>query len=253
MLSGALEVSSHNIVAGVVRIGYAVVYSLLLGFGITIGTTLAGGIIPHANSEVTCRNPTDGYDKWFYVPFFTFFLILVNQGKWRQVGPMLFISSVGYIVNYYATLRFPTYTPLASVLGALTIGILANLYSIWFHGMSAAAILPAIFVQVPSGLAASGSLISGVTTADQIFSNSTTAVKDTATSSLPAAIATATTSGGTTTILDPSSTFSTLSLSIVQIAIAIGTGLIWSSVICYALPNLLGWKIKKKGSALFNF
>jgi uncharacterized membrane protein YjjB (DUF3815 family) len=39
--------------------------------------------------------------------------------------------------------------------------------------MAAAALLPAIFVQVPSGLAASGSLLAGLSTADQI-TNSTT-------------------------------------------------------------------------------
>lgn len=36
------------------------------------------------------------------------------------------------------------------------------------YGLAAAAMLPAIFVQVPSGLAVSGSLVSGIAAADQI-------------------------------------------------------------------------------------
>jgi|SRR5467141_233534 len=48
---------------------------------------------------------------------------------------------------------------------------MGNLYSRLRHGLAAAVILPAIFVQVPSGLAASGSLISGVISADEITRN----------------------------------------------------------------------------------
>ena len=36
------------------------------------------------------------------------------------------------------------------------------------YGLAAAAMLPAIFVQVPSGLAVSGSLVSGLAAANQI-------------------------------------------------------------------------------------
>lgn len=37
VLTGALELASRNITAGAVRVGYAVIYSLFLGFGISIG------------------------------------------------------------------------------------------------------------------------------------------------------------------------------------------------------------------------
>jgi uncharacterized membrane protein YjjB (DUF3815 family) len=42
------------------------------------------------------------------------------------------------------------------------------------YGLAAAAMLPAIFVQVPSGLSVQGSLVSGITSADQIVRNTTT-------------------------------------------------------------------------------
>ena len=37
MLCGSLELSSRNIVAGAVRLCYALMYSLFLGFGLAIG------------------------------------------------------------------------------------------------------------------------------------------------------------------------------------------------------------------------
>lgn len=45
---------------------------------------------------------------------------------------------------------------------------MGNMYSRLWHGHAATAILPGIFVLVPSGLAATGSLISGVQSADEI-------------------------------------------------------------------------------------
>ena len=47
---GSLELQSKNIVAGSVRMVYAVIYSLFLGFGITIGTSFYGGISSNATS-----------------------------------------------------------------------------------------------------------------------------------------------------------------------------------------------------------
>ncbi|KAK6526207.1 hypothetical protein TWF694_004827 [Orbilia ellipsospora] len=50
VLCGALELQSKNLVAGSVRMFYAIIYSLLLGFGITVGTALYGAIDPKATS-----------------------------------------------------------------------------------------------------------------------------------------------------------------------------------------------------------
>lgn len=40
VLSGALELASRNITSGAVRMGYSVIYSLFLGFGISIGSEI---------------------------------------------------------------------------------------------------------------------------------------------------------------------------------------------------------------------
>lgn len=52
-------------------------------------------------------------------------------------------------------------------------GILGNAYSRIYHGVAVIALLPAIFVQVPSGIAASGSLIQGLSSAETLNKNST--------------------------------------------------------------------------------
>ncbi|KAL8808841.1 MAG: hypothetical protein Q9223_004230, partial [Gallowayella weberi] len=168
VLCGALELQSRNILAGSVRMVYAIIYSLFLGYGITIGTSFYGGIDAHATSAVSCSSSTPTWFPFVFVPPFTLCLIIINQGKWKQMPAMLIIAFTGYVVNHFSAARFASNAQIANTLGALAVGVMGNLYSRLRHGVAAAALLPAIFVQVPSGLAASGSLVSGVTSANQI-------------------------------------------------------------------------------------
>ncbi|EED19406.1 DUF1212 domain membrane protein Prm10, putative [Talaromyces stipitatus ATCC 10500] len=174
VLCGSLELQSRSIVAGSVRMVYSIIYSLFLGFGITIGTSVYGLLDPNATSEYYCppspiQNPY--LQRLPFVIMFTFCLTTINQAKWRQIPVMLFISLCGYLTTYCSTKRFGSNTQVVNAMGAFVIGVMGNLYSRLGHGLAAAAILPAIFVQVPSGLAASGSLVSGITSADEINHN----------------------------------------------------------------------------------
>ena len=179
VLCGSLELQSRSMVAGSVRMVYAIIYALFLGFGITIGTALYGLLDKNATSATTCTNPIGQYWKWFFVPAFTLCLCVINQAKWKQTPVMLVIAFAGYIVNFFSAKQFPSSAQISNTLGALAVGVLGNLYSRMRHGVAAAALLPAIFVQVPSGLAASGSLLAGLSSADQI-TNTTTYANGTA-------------------------------------------------------------------------
>ncbi|KAL8670310.1 MAG: hypothetical protein Q9168_005141 [Polycauliona sp. 1 TL-2023] len=232
---GALELQSRNILAGSVRMVYAIIYSLFLGYGITIGTSFYGGIDSHAISETSCRSPPPSWFPYIFVPPFTLCLIIINQGKWKQMPAMLVIAYVGYIVNHFSALRFASNAQIANTLGALAVGVLGNLYSRLRHGVAAAALLPAIFVQVPSGLAAGGSLVSGVTSANQITRNGAGG------------------DGGVTTISNATQAASVtvnsmvfnVGYSMIQVAIGITVGLFLSALVVYPLG--------KRRSGLFSF
>jgi len=156
ILCGSLELQSHNIVAGSVRMVYAIIYALFLGFGITIGTAVYGLMDRNAVTSVTCATP-HYFDWWTgnpylshfpFVPLFAICLVIINQGKWKQAPVMVLIAFAGYQVNYWSAKRFANNVQIANALGAFAIGSLANVYSRFFHGLAAAAMLPAIFVQV---------------------------------------------------------------------------------------------------------
>lgn len=173
ILCGSLELQSRNIVAGSVRMFYAIIYSLMLGFGITLGAAIYGWIDPNATSMTTCPNSLSPYWRFFFVPAFTAGLALVNQAALRQLPVMILISGASYACTYFSNKRLANATELTSAIGAFVIGILGNVYSRVGHGLAFAAMLPAIFVQVPSGVAAQGSLISGISSADSIVTNTT--------------------------------------------------------------------------------
>ncbi|KAI1269423.1 DUF1212-domain-containing protein [Xylariaceae sp. FL1019] len=231
VLSAALELQSRALVPGSIRLVYAIIYSLFLGFGITVGITLYGLIDPNATSDTECINPmldTDSdsktkYVAFVFVPIFTVCLAIVNQAHWKQMPVMVVISFAGYIVNFWSSPVFEACPQIANTLGAFTVGILANLYSRIRHGVAVAALLPAIFVQVPSGLAASGSLLSGLNAANAITHSNDTINGTT----------TGTTASTSTVSDDANNVVYNVAGSMIQIAIGITLGLFLSTLLIY--------------------
>ena len=101
------------------------------------------------------------------------------------------------------------------------------------YGMSAAAMLPAIFVQVPGGLAVSGSLLNGIDQADLLTHNQTILANGTIVTTTMAASS------------DLNSTAFNVLESVIQIAISISVGISLSALLVYPLG--------KRKSGLFTF
>ncbi|KAK6355069.1 hypothetical protein TWF696_004194 [Orbilia brochopaga] len=230
ILLGALELQSKKLVAGAVRMFYAIIYSVLLWFGISIGTALYGFVDPDATNATVCPDQNLREFRFFYVPLFTFFVLLANQARWKQAPAMLVISLLGYTVNYFSAGRFPSTPQVANGLAALTVGVLGNLYSRVVHQAAFTAMVPAILLQVQSGIASSGTLMSGLSVAMTIVKGEVKSPTDTGAGNFV-------TDGGA----------GELALGLVAISVAISFGLFLSSVIVYPLGK------GKKSSAIFAF
>lgn len=231
VLCSSLELQSHQMIAGSIRMVYAIIYSLFLGYGITVGTTIYGLIDHNATSATTCSNLDvygSPYARQFpFVAIYAVFLAIVNHGKWKQMPVMVFIAVSGYITNYFSTTKLGSQSEVANTVGAFTIGVLGNLYSRLWHGHAATAILPGIFVLVPSGLASSGSLIAGIQYADQVRYNLETAGNSTSTSNLS------------------DTSVASLGFGMIQVAIGITVGLFLAALVVYPFG--------KKRTGLFSF
>ena len=343
VLLGALELQSRSIVAGSVRLVFAIIYSLFIGFGLTVGTALYGLFDASPSSEAQCRNPMR--PSWYalFVPLFALCLMVINRAKPKQMPLMLFIAAVGYTVSYFSSKRFTDNAPISSTLAALAVSVLANLYSrigmkvdqfctsvmgsarsiirrryriittkrddheVEKQGdaeegragehrrnpsissnassvaqedvtdleeeprqttgehqdqtrsdqhsskdeglprisntLAAAAMLPAIFVLVPSGLSISGSLVQGIQDADQLTKNSTSAMPN----ALP--------SGGMLNGNGISGSLAfTVGFNVVQVAIGISVGLLMGTLTVYPFGKGGKWGgTKKTRTGFFTF
>ncbi|KAJ5467998.1 hypothetical protein N7475_005750 [Penicillium sp. IBT 31633x] len=234
VLCSSLELQSHQIIAGSIRMVYALLFSLFIGYGITVGSTIYGLIDNAAVSDTSCPDkgafPNPFVQRFPFVAIMTVWLLIINQGKWKQLPPMSIIALSGYITNYFSTKKLGSNSQVANTVGAFTIGIMGNLYSRLWHGHAATAILPGIFILVPSGLAATGSLISGVQSADEIRQNVSS---HGAASSAPGAG------------LQSSNSVFSLGFGMIQVAIGITIGLFISALVVYPYG--------KARSGLFSF
>ena len=230
-LSSSLELQARAIVPGSIRIVYGVIYSLLLGFGITIGAVLYGLADSNAVSNLTCSKPLPGTYAFAFVPPFVLCISILYQAKWRQMPVMVVVAFAGYIVNYYSSVRFPSSPPIASALGAFAVGVLANLYSRFRHGVAAAILIPAIFTQVPGGLASTGGLLSGLKVANEI-SNPTLYSNGTSVDDLLNGVSS-------------NDLVFNVAGSMIQIAVGITVGLFLSALVV--------WPLGKRRSGLFSF
>jgi uncharacterized membrane protein YjjP (DUF1212 family) len=169
VLSSALELQSKAIVPGSIRLVFAILYSLFLGYGITVGTALYGAMDPNATTETTCQNPLNSYWNFLFVPLYVLFACFIVQAKYKQMPVMIAVALTGYVVNFYCNAKFSASAPIAYTFGAFTVGVLANLYSRLGHGVAAAILLPSVYVQVPGGLASSGSIVAALNTATSLI------------------------------------------------------------------------------------
>lgn len=148
---------------------HSVIYSLFIGFGITIGTALYAMMDKHATSAIGCRNPMPTQVSWVLVLIFTMCLIVIAQGRINgQSAIMVIISFVGYAVNHFAFRSFGANLQVSQALSAFSIGLMANAYSRVRHGLAAAVLLPAILVQAPSSLASGVNLVTSLISADHM-------------------------------------------------------------------------------------
>ncbi|KAF5024801.1 hypothetical protein F66182_3117 [Fusarium sp. NRRL 66182] len=230
VLCSSLELQSRAIVPGSIRIVYAIIYSLLLGFGITVGSALYGLFDDNPSSTITCPNAMNPYYGFIFVPFFVVSMCMVYQAKWRQMPVMVLVSFAGYMVNYWSGKRFTGSPQISSTLGAFAVGVLANLYSRLRHGVAAAILIPAVFCQVPGSLASTGGLLSGLHVANAL-TNATGEIETNGSIQYDQGS-------------NPDNLVFSVAASMIQIAIGIAVGLFMSSLLIYPLG--------KRRSALFS-
>ncbi|KAG0024154.1 hypothetical protein BGZ81_007811 [Podila clonocystis] len=157
-----LELSSRHIISGSVRLFYAVVFSLLLGYGLTIGASLWHMFEPsskaNAASSTACTPSLD--PKWniMFVPLFAISLNIWLRAHPRQWFLATILSIVGYAVSYSSSVYGGAKTEVSSALAAFAIGFCGNVYQRVTRQLSFQAVVCAVFFLVPGSIGLKGAI-----------------------------------------------------------------------------------------------
>ncbi|CAE6360039.1 unnamed protein product [Rhizoctonia solani] len=186
VLCGSLELASRSIISGSVRLCYSIIYSIFLGFGLSIGAELfhaVSGQKVFGSEDYLCTNVHDANGPWWQrtagpywaflcVPGFSLFLSLRNQSPFRrkELYVAVLISCAGWVTNRFSSIAFPGRSDITSALGSLAVGLAGNLYGRVFNGTAFVVMLTGILFQLPSGLA-NGGLLSFASTNNSVGAN----------------------------------------------------------------------------------
>ncbi|POY73279.1 hypothetical protein BMF94_3613 [Rhodotorula taiwanensis] len=232
VLCGSLELANRSIISGSVRLVYAILYSLFLGFGLSIGSEIYArtGLTIYGSTDYTCsalrgdgvpwyRNTIPPWWYFLTIPMYLLVLALRNgQPLFRkETLVMIVVGSAGFVSNYFSGKAFINRPDISSAIGSFAVGILGNLYGKFTRGSPFVVMVPGVLIQLPSGLS-NGGLLRFTQTSEQSGSDTLY-------------------SGG----------FSTAS-SLVEVAIGLTVGLFTSA----ALVNIFGGG-RRRGSNLSSF
>lgn len=166
---GCMELQTHSITAGSVRMFYAVIYSLFLGFGLGLGSQLWGLAISNPPEASSCPATVDPKYRILLIPLHLVLQSMALQAQPSQIPVMVLLGSIGYLVNYGVGLRASS--QLRSAVSAFALGLMSHLYSRSRHGFAFASVASGIMLLVPSGVSATGGLLAGL---EVNYFNSTT-------------------------------------------------------------------------------
>jgi len=174
VLCGSLELSSRNIVSGAVRLCYAIMYALFLGFGLAIGAAVYEGVssktiigpedfscsISHKSDGPWWQRTPSGFWAFLTVPMYSLFLSMRNQSSYKRKELLvtILISCCGWASNHFSGKRFVNRNDISSAIGAFTVGLVANIYARFFSGNAFVVMITGILFQLPSGLGNGGLL-----------------------------------------------------------------------------------------------
>ncbi|TFK51186.1 DUF1212-domain-containing protein [Heliocybe sulcata] len=174
VLNGSLELSSRNIVSGAVRLCFAIMYSLFLGFGLAIGAEIYQAVThqrvlgPEDYSCAVSHDPSGGWWQrtpstwWAFltVPMYSLFLSLRNHAPWnrRELLLLVAISCCGWVTNHFTSTKFVNQSDISAAVGAFAVGFISNMYGRFFKGNAFIVMITGILFQLPSGLGNGGLL-----------------------------------------------------------------------------------------------
>lgn len=163
MAVAVIELVSRQLVSGVVRMVYAIIFSFLLGYGVSMGSELYIAIDKDtsliqseacnlANNATTCISSVSPWFKFLMVPMFAMAFCVFLKARLPRWPIMGLVAAFGYVINYSLSCWAHAPTQILQVVPAFGLGLVGNLLSKFTGQMSFDAVLIGVFYLVPSNL-----------------------------------------------------------------------------------------------------
>ncbi|KAI8887637.1 DUF1212-domain-containing protein [Backusella circina FSU 941] len=163
MAVAIIELVSRQLVNGVTRMVYAILYSFLLGYGITLGSELYLTIDKNAvtttspqcrlaSSATTCVASESQWFNFLLVPMFACAFCIWLKAKLPRWPIMGAVAAVTYVINYCLACFAHAPSQILQVVPAFGLGMMGNLLSKFTGKNSFDTVLLGVFYLVPSGL-----------------------------------------------------------------------------------------------------
>ncbi|KAI8086365.1 uncharacterized protein BX664DRAFT_282229 [Halteromyces radiatus] len=162
MTISIVELVSRQLVCGIVRMVYAIIYCFLLGYGITMGSSLYITIDPSAMNQKdscqrtekasTCLTTVPEVFYFLTVPLFAITYCIYLRARIPRWPVMISVGIIGFVVNWALACRATSPSQVLQVVPAFAIGLLGNLYTKFTQKMSFDAVLLGVFYLVPGSL-----------------------------------------------------------------------------------------------------
>lgn len=151
MAVAVIELVSRQLVSGVVRMVYSIIYAFLLGYGISMGSEIYSLIDKRpgdtasrcqtAQSATTCDAQVDQHFFILIVPLFSLAYCVFVRARPFRWPIMIVIAITGYVVNFVLSCYAGAPAQVLQVVPAFVLGMLGNLLTKFTGKMSFDAVL----------------------------------------------------------------------------------------------------------------
>ncbi|KAJ2910402.1 pheromone-regulated protein prm10 [Coemansia aciculifera] len=165
LTTSIVEMASRNMITGAVRFVFAMCRCFMLGYGISVGSTLGTRVLGRStsvdllvdqmNSTTGLGNCNAGVSKywWFlFLPVLSLSFNMSISAHWRQWPIMLISGCLAYTVSYLSAMS-EALAPLAPAIAAFAMGLFANgMATFTNHRSAIEPILGGVQLLVPGSL-----------------------------------------------------------------------------------------------------
>ncbi|KAJ2712294.1 pheromone-regulated protein prm10, partial [Coemansia spiralis] len=165
LTTSIIEMASRNMITGTVRLVFALCRCFMLGYGISVGSTLGTQALGRGTSAQLLHEQIDNGEQaglcrpgpsqywWFLLlPMVSLGCNISISAHWRQWPFMMIAGCLAYTVSYFSSLSVAL-SPLAPAIAAFAMGLFSNVLAAFYNHRSAVEpILGGVLLLVPGSL-----------------------------------------------------------------------------------------------------